>query len=215
MAGSDRTGQLGSNDLSVITVTRFHYDALDRLIGRSATGDLEQRFYRNNELVTEINGADSTTFVRAEDVVLAQLLAGGSSGARLLVGDDKNSVLGEVSRQGITRHAYSPYGHLTDAASANSLLGYNGERREGQTGWYLLGKGYRVFNPLMMRFHGPDNLSPFGEGGLNAYMYCMGDPINHLDPTGHTPLGWLLRALRKTTSSADYLEDVSGIPRDL
>jgi len=196
-------------------VTVFHYDALDTLVGHSTADGQEQRFYRNNELVAETNGTDSTTFVRAEGVVLAEHPVGGDSGVRLLVGDDKNSVLGEISQQGITHHAYFPYGYLTDAALANSLLGYNGERREGQTGWYLLGKGYRVFNPLMMRFHSPDNLSPFGEGGLNAYMYCAGDPINHVDPTGHNLVGTLLRAVRKTTASADYLEDVSGIPRDL
>lgn len=42
-----------------------------------------------------------------------------------------------------------------------------------------------------MRFHSPDSWSPFGGGGLNAYMYCMGDPVNRVDPTGH---GWLLFA---------------------
>lgn len=31
----------------------------------------------------------------------------------------------------------------------------------------------------------PDTLSPFSEGGLNAYVYCEGDPVNHLDPSGH------------------------------
>jgi hypothetical protein len=36
-----------------------------------------------------------------------------------------------------------------------------------------------------MRFNSPDSLSPFGEGGLNAYAYCIGDPINRRDPTGH------------------------------
>jgi hypothetical protein len=35
-----------------------------------------------------------------------------------------------------------------------------------------------------MRFHAPDTLSPFGKGGINAYMYCAGDPVNHSDPSG-------------------------------
>ncbi|MFO3797936.1 MAG: hypothetical protein ACK8QZ_11770, partial [Anaerolineales bacterium] len=31
----------------------------------------------------------------------------------------------------------------------------------------------------------PDSWSPFGEGGLNAYGYCGGDPRNRVDKNGH------------------------------
>jgi len=37
---------------------------------------------------------------------------------------------------------------------------------------------------LLMRFNSPDKLSPFGEGGLNTYSYCQGDPVNRVDPSG-------------------------------
>ncbi|WP_147458691.1 RHS repeat-associated core domain-containing protein, partial [Pseudomonas savastanoi] len=37
----------------------------------------------------------------------------------------------------------------------------------------------------LMRFNSPDSLSPFGKGGMNAYAYCAGDPVNRSDPTGH------------------------------
>ncbi|MFC9627560.1 RHS repeat-associated core domain-containing protein [Streptomyces sp. NPDC056930] len=65
-----------------------------------------------------------------------------------------------------------------------TLLGFNGERPDPVTGCYLLGNGYRAFDPVLMRFHSPDSLSPFDGGGLNPYAYCLGDPINRVDPTG-------------------------------
>ncbi|OKA17200.1 hypothetical protein BOH74_23100, partial [Pseudomonas versuta] len=40
-----------------------------------------------------------------------------------------------------------------------------------------------------------DSLSPFGEGGLNGYSYCAGDPVNRIDPSGHSWLDWLLPAV--------------------
>ncbi|RMN11653.1 RHS repeat-associated core domain-containing protein, partial [Pseudomonas syringae group genomosp. 3] len=39
-----------------------------------------------------------------------------------------------------------------------------------------------------MRFNSPDSLSPFGEGGLNAYGYVGGDPVGFGDPSGHVKL---------------------------
>jgi len=45
-----------------------------------------------------------------------------------------------------------------------------------------------MFNTAIMRFNSPDTLSPFSLGGLNAYAYCLGDPINLKDPSGYAPL---------------------------
>lgn len=67
-------------------------------------------------------------------------------------------------------------------------LGFNGERCDPVTGGYHLGNGYRMYNPRFMRFHGADSMSPFGKGGLNSYAYCLGDPINKRDPSGHFAL---------------------------
>lgn len=81
-----------------------------------------------------------------------------------------------------TKNTYSPYGfHL----SMQSVVGFNGEPLEPLTGFYHLGNGYRAYNPSVMRFNGPDSLSPFAQGGMNAYAYCQGDPVNFRDPSGH------------------------------
>lgn len=67
------------------------------------------------------------------------------------------------------------------------MLGFNGERYDPFTYGYALGQGYRCYSPTLMRFQGPDDLSPFLEGGFNTYVYCKGDPINYLDDSGHAP----------------------------
>lgn len=71
-------------------------------------------------------------------------------------------------------------------------LGFNGERRDPVTGCYHLGNGYRMYSPSLMRFQAVDTCSPFGKGGINAYAYCLGDPINQSDPSGHFALLSLL-----------------------
>ncbi|WGV98282.1 RHS repeat-associated core domain-containing protein [Vibrio sp. YMD68] len=73
-------------------------------------------------------------------------------------------------------------------AIKHNPLGFNGERQDPVTGNYHLGKGCRVYNPKLMRFHGYDSMSPFGKGGTNGYAYCLGDPVNQRDPSGHFAL---------------------------
>jgi len=84
-----------------------------------------------------------------------------------------------------SRQAYSCYGFVAQQESRLATLGFNGQWRDRLTGCYHLGNGYRVYNPKLMRFNSPDNLSPFSLGGINAYAYCGADPINNIDPSGH------------------------------
>lgn len=74
-----------------------------------------------------------------------------------------------------------------------SGLGFNGQWREPVTGCYLLGNGHRSYSPTLMRFCCPDRLSPFGAGGINAYAYCVGDPVNRSDPSGKASIGVLVK----------------------
>jgi len=111
----------------------------------------------------------------------------------LLVTDQQRSVLNVLDKPHPHPHpiAYTSYGHRPRENGLLSLLGFNGELSDPLTGHYLLGNGYRAFNPVLMRFNTPDSWSPFGEGGLNAYGYCVGDPVNRVDPTGHA--NWLIK----------------------
>jgi RHS repeat-associated protein len=167
---------------------RYGYDPLDRLTRHTLVNTLErQRFYCTSRLATEIQGAMRYSIFQHGDQLLAQQQSEGNArDTTLLAADQQRSVLHVVktnhSRQPI---AYSPYGNRPAENGLLSLLGFNGERPDPVTGCYLLGNGYRAFNPVLMRFNSPDSMSPFGSGGLNSYAYCLGDPINHHDQNGH------------------------------
>jgi RHS repeat-associated protein len=106
----------------------------------------------------------------------------------LLVTDQQRSVLNVLNEHQPHPIAYTSYGHRTREKGLLSPLGFNGELSDPLTGHYLLGNGFRAYNPVLKRFNSPDSWSPFGEGGLNAYAYCVGDPVNRSDPTGHVSL---------------------------
>jgi RHS repeat-associated protein len=114
----------------------------------------------------------------------------------LLATDQQRSVLNALDAGQSHAIAYSPYGYRPRENGLLSLLGFNGELPDSLTGHYHLGKGYRQFNPALMRFNSPDSWSPFGAGGFNAYAYCVGNPVNTVDSTGHT-LEFLKPILRR------------------
>lgn len=87
-----------------------------------------------------------------------------------------------------TRNAYSPYGYRSAKTATAGALGFNGQFFHAALECYALGNGHRIYNPRMMRFISPDALSPFLKGGINAYTYCLNDPVNGLDPSGKSTL---------------------------
>lgn len=107
--------------------------------------------------------------------------------AGLLGTDLHGSVLNGYAAAAQLGMVYSPYGYRAEWRQLPILAGFNGQRQDSLTGCYHLGNGRRAFSPALMRFNRPDDLSPFGEGGLNCYAYCAGDPINAVDPSGQFP----------------------------
>ncbi|MEE5043402.1 RHS repeat-associated core domain-containing protein [Pseudomonas alliivorans] len=169
-----------------ITLCRYHYDPLDRLAGRTPlAGAVARSFYKVDRLATDVQGVTHRSFLRHE----RQWLACKSSSTALLASDRQHSVLSASVARDSVHMAYTPYGHSEHLAS---LPGFNGELPDPLTGHYLLGNGYRAYSPILMRFNSPDSVSPFGKGGLNAYAYCAGDPVNRSDASGHD---WLDIAL--------------------
>lgn len=113
----------------------------------------------------------------------------------LLAADFHASALAHVQQSSTHAFAYMPYGYTHVGDKRRFFIGFNGQPWDSVAGIYLLGNGYRGFDCRLMRFRSADNLSPFDEGGVNAYAYCSGDPVNLVDPSGH----WPSRSKPKTT----------------
>lgn len=122
--------------------------------------------------------------MRAQSGILAETrLAEETTRSALLAADSGDSVLRVKSQALPESVAYSAYGLHSPNAIPAQRPAFNGHLLVGDL--YLLGNGYRGYNPVLMRFHSPDSLSPFAAGGLNCYAYCAGDPVNFSDPSGH------------------------------
>lgn len=94
-----------------------------------------------------------------------------------------------------TTPVYGAYGERS-GSPGRSHSAFAGEVFEADVGWYLLGE--RAYSPALRRFIAPDAASPFDGGGVNRYAYCSGDPVNRIDPSGHTWLGWVGASLGLT-----------------
>ncbi|MHA6196308.1 RHS repeat domain-containing protein [Pseudomonas wadenswilerensis] len=171
-------------------LSSYRYDAHDQLCSEAHTDSAQTlRFYQGERLDCSVQQGTGTSYLHDDKGPLAQQQAGSSDGTLLLLTGANLSVIGEGHRQTLREASYSAWG-ARDEEALDCHLGFNGEVRERHTGWYLLGKGYRAYNPYLMCFHSPDSMSPFEDGGINRYMYCAGDPVNFRDPTGHAPK-WL------------------------
>jgi RHS repeat-associated protein len=174
----------------------YHYDPLNRLtsVGILASGST-QRFYQGNLLTTELGQQTQRTILRREAQPLAQQQnEAGVTETTLLATDQADSLLKTLSSNNPQQLSYAAYGYHPAKSGLSALIGFNGECPDAITGHYPLGQGNRFFNPVLMRFNSPDELSPFDErAGINQYAYCGGDPTNFVDPTGNIKLAVILR----------------------
>lgn len=115
-----------------------------------------------------------------------------------LVGEDGNSV---------TSYRYDDYGTTTinGKQTAANELAYTGGVYDKTTGEYYLNARY--YNPEDGRFLTQDTYR--GEStdvdSWNLYTYCGGNPVNYVDPSGHSILGKIGKALGKGAKAAVHL----------
>ena len=183
---------------------RYRYDGNGHLAGvwHRDEEDEERREWSGYRLLASRRGEEAVYYLHGDDAVGEEhWLKDGEHLSRLYVTDAGGSITGEQEAGDVRQVVYGVYGTRDEydeehKAGLKTALGFTGEVRERGPGWYLPGNGYRVYNPVLMRFHSPDSESPLGDGGLNRYVYGLSDPVNIHDPSGH--LGAWMSALAWT-----------------
>ncbi|MGF6208780.1 RHS repeat-associated core domain-containing protein [Pseudomonas frederiksbergensis] len=169
--------------------SQYRYDPLGRLGEQDTDAVTTRRFYAGDYVVNEHGeNGERVTFVRAGRTIFAESRLSQTVRTVLLTGTDgQESVRLESGNE---QCVISYTAHGSDDGAAQSRAGFAGELRDLATGLYHLGS-YRPYDPGLMLFLAPDSASPFGEGGLNRYAYCGGDPVNRVDPDGHSFWSWI------------------------
>ena len=93
----------------------------------------------------------------------------------------------------IGEYEYDAWGNLLNDSESEVLLAnpfrYRGYYYDTSIGLYYLNSRY--YDPEVGRFLNEDlvsNLDPETIGGINPYAYCLNDPVNNIDPSGHSIL---------------------------
>ena len=91
---------------------------------------------------------------------------------------------------------YYPFGGTrVDSGTANLAYKFTGQELDSETGFYNFNA--RQYYADLGRFISPDSVvpSPGDPQSLNRYAYCRNNPLNLLDPTGHSWWSSLLGGL--------------------
>ncbi|WP_162179237.1 RHS repeat-associated core domain-containing protein [Chromobacterium haemolyticum] len=156
----------------------YKYDAFGRILKTGNTIN----YYLGKKVFSEVSGDNETLFAFHGGGSIAEVTGDQTC---WLGTDSSGTVCGTTVANNTEVSSYSPYG----AGQGRSRTGYNGERKDIASGGYMLGNGTRLYLPGFAGFTSQDSLSPFGAGGINPYRYCLGDPINLADPSGHMSVG--------------------------
>lgn len=156
-------------------------------------------FYQGWPCVTTIKALSKVSVLQYQRNALAVKAAGREREDLALIAIDSQHTAAWYSGPSHAQPLkFTAYGYSVPKVGLPAA--FKGERCDEVTVCYLLGKGYRLYNPSLMRFNSPDRFSPFDYGGINCYTFASGDPVNYDDPTGRGVGKFITHKLDATSS---------------
>lgn len=165
----------------------YRYDPSGQLTDREVNGVLTRDFFSADQLTHQQTGNDSVQLIGDLNALFALNKVTDGVRQTLLIGTDAQGSVRLEAENAVRARRYTAHG----ADSEDAAFGYAGEQREPLSGLYVPG-GNRPYDPVLMCFLAPDTDSPFGQGGINPYAWCAGDPVNRVDPDGHSWVNYAL-----------------------
>ena len=184
-------------DAEGTAIATYAYDASNRRI--SSTDSSGTTFFHYDgaspNVIAETDGAGGTIATYAYDAAgrLHSMTRSGETYYYHSNGHGDVVALTDENGDVVNSYRYDPWGKVLSASEtvANPYR-YAGYRYDAATGLYQLWNRY--YSPKTMRFITKD-LYP-GEtrapGTMNGYAYCLGNPVNAVDPSGRSPLVGIL-----------------------
>ncbi len=140
------------------------------------------------------------------------------TGLKYLLTDQLGSVVAMTDSTGtlISQQRYLPFGQVrTDVSSPNSPatdLAFTGQRNldaQGNVSLGLMDYNARMYDPYLNQWTQPDSIipQPYNPQSFDRYAYVLNNPINLIDPSGHTDSWWCTNS----PCNAEYAPDANGV----
>ena len=171
-------------------------DAREAVVGKSAPGTTTTYGVDGERIVYEKTSGQIKRYFYDESGIAGMYYQGAYWYFRKNLQGD---VVGICNASGtlIGEYVYDAWGNLLEEPESGIMkdnpFRYRGYYYDTSIGLYYLNSRY--YDPETGRFLNEDlvsYLAPETIGGINLYAYCLNDPVNNIDPSGHFVFGALL-----------------------